>query len=313
MESRKSRIHGFTLVELLVVIAIIGILIALLLPAVQSAREAARRTQCANNLKQIGLALLNYEFTHDSFPAGSSISLPEQCNGSDCRGTPMYVAILPFLELRNIEQHYDYQNESGWLGWWGASGGLANQPIPVYQCPSEGRFAEYPNHRLYFGVVGGKTLASPGWRGDVFQDGMFGLNFWRQMGSIRDGASNTFCVGESNHVARWGMGPGYGVSDQGGPVSWLHGGGCRLSNQCAAANQSLGRAFRSTKHPINSSILPMAEDEENDSPFGSQHPGGAQFVFADGHVSFISESIDLDQYQGLSTIAGGEVLNTSEY
>ncbi|MEX0865883.1 MAG: DUF1559 domain-containing protein, partial [Pirellulales bacterium] len=157
----KARpLHGFTLVELLVVIAIIGILIALLLPAVQSAREAARRVQCSNNLKQIGLALLNYEFTYGAFPAGASISIPEQCSGNDCRGNPMYVAMLPFLELRNIEQSYDYDVNWGWAAWWNANSGLATQTIGVYQCPSEGRFAEYPNHRLYFGVTGGKTLTA---------------------------------------------------------------------------------------------------------------------------------------------------------
>lgn len=103
----RKKLRGFTLVELLVVIAIIGILIALLLPAVQSAREAARRMQCSNGLKQIGLALLNYESTHGRFPAGAAVSIPEQCNSLDCRGNPMYVAILPYLELGSIEQQYN--------------------------------------------------------------------------------------------------------------------------------------------------------------------------------------------------------------
>ncbi len=312
MESRESRIHGFTLVELLVVIAIIGILIALLLPAVQSAREAARRTQCANNLKQLGLAVLNYEFANRSFPAGASVTIPQQCSGSDCRGNPLYLVIMPYLELDNLEKQYDYSAGWGWLSWWSAHPDLANTTIPVYQCPSAGRYAEYPNHRIYFGVTGGKTLAAHSWRGDVFTDGMFGMNFWRSAGNIKDGASNTVMVGESVHAAKWGMGPGYGIADQGGPVAWLHGGGCNRSDNCAPQRQSLGRAFRSTKHAINSNILPMADDEENDAPFGSEHVGGAQFVFADGHVTFISESIDLDQYQALSTVAGGEVLTYNQ-
>ena len=177
--------------------------------------------------------------------------------------------------------------------------------------PSESRFSNYPNHRVYFGVTGGKTLAAHSSRGDVFIDGMFGLNFWRRSGDIRDGHSNTFMVGESNHVARWGMGPGYGVADQGGPVSWLHGGGCGQSTNCAPSSQSIGRSIRSTKHPINANLLPMAEDEENDVPFGSEHPGGAYFVFADGSVHFISETIDFPTtYRALSTISGDEVIGS---
>ncbi|MCS7305653.1 MAG: DUF1559 domain-containing protein, partial [Thermoguttaceae bacterium] len=97
-------LHGFTLVELLVVIAIIGILIALLLPAVQAAREAARRAQCSNNLKQIGLALHNYHSAFRCFPAGSVVNVPTACSSGDCRGTSMMVVILPYLEQSAIEQ-----------------------------------------------------------------------------------------------------------------------------------------------------------------------------------------------------------------
>ena len=106
---RCSNPKGFTLVELLVVIAIIGILIALLLPAVQAAREAARRMQCTNNLKQIGLALHNYHSTHNCFPAGDSIGIPSQCdNGADCRGNPIWIVLLPYLEMGNIVSDYDH-------------------------------------------------------------------------------------------------------------------------------------------------------------------------------------------------------------
>ena len=102
-----KRKHGFTLIELLIVIAIIGILIAMLLPAIGSVREAARRTQCSNKLRQLGLALQNYHQARGSFPAGSSIDLGDgtpdsgQCqgnNGTDCRGDSMYVVLLPYFE-----------------------------------------------------------------------------------------------------------------------------------------------------------------------------------------------------------------------
>lgn len=185
---------------------------------------------------------------------------------------------------------------------------MADTQISFYQCPSEGQFSDYPNRRDYFAVTGGKTLAAHGFRGDVFQDGMFAMNRWLRIADLRDGTSNTLAIGESVHVAKWGMGPGYGIADQGGPVAWLHGGGCSLSTKCDPSSQSLGRAFRSTKHAINSSLLPMADDEENDAPFGSFHTGGAMFVYGDGHVGFVSDSIDINLYQAISTTSGAEVV-----
>ena len=300
---------GFTLVELLMVIAIIGILVALLLPAVQAAREAARRTQCMNNVKQVGLALRSYHVSFGTFPAAASISLPEQCTGADCRGNPIYVSLLPYLEQAVLETAYDYEAPWGWAGWWGANPTLAEQKLAVYQCPSAGD-AGFPNRRVYFAVTGGKTLTVHNSRGDVFLDGVFTINRWLRLAHIVDGSSNTLTIGESVHVARWGMGSGYGDSNVGGPVSWLHGGGCGLGyyGSCPPESFSLGRAFRGTKHPINANILPMAGDMENDAPFGSDHPGGTHFLFGDGHVDFLGEAIDMDLYQALSTRAGGEAI-----
>src|SRR5690606_770433 len=101
----RSQHVGFTLVELLVVIAIIGVLVALLLPAVQAAREAARRSACTNNLKQLALATLNFEAAKGALPAGAEILVPEHC-ASDCRGNAMYVAVMPYFEQGVIEQRY---------------------------------------------------------------------------------------------------------------------------------------------------------------------------------------------------------------
>jgi prepilin-type N-terminal cleavage/methylation domain-containing protein/prepilin-type processing-associated H-X9-DG protein len=299
---------AFTLVELLVVIAIIGILIGLLLPAVNAAREAGRRAQCQNNLKQIGLALLNYHEARGVFPPGAAIAVPGQCSGSDCRGTPVYVVILPYLELRSWERSFDYTDKWGYQGWWNAHPELATMPIPTYICPSDTRSRQYPNIRDYFGVTGGKTLTVHSFRGDVYRDGLFGINLKNSMIKVRDGAAHTMAFGESVHVALYGMGPGYGIADQGGPSYWLDGTGCQSSDNCAPTSHSLGRGLRSTKNPINANILPMAPDAENDAPFGSYHPGGAHFGYIDGHVAFLSETINMTTYQALSTIAGGEVL-----
>ena len=302
----ERRLRGFTLVELLVVIAIIGILVSLLLPAVQSAREAARRMECQNKLKQLGLALHNYHTAHNTFPAASSVSIPEQClSNNDCRGNPVYMAILPYLEQGVLESKYDYNQNWGTFGWIDPD---KDTSLEIYHCPSATRFRQYPQRREYFVVTGGKVADAHSSRGDVFLDGMFAMNQWRTIDEIRDGSSNTLLVGESVHVAKWGLGPGYGIADQGGPVAWWKSGGCNGSSNCATNTQSLGRAFRSTKHPINSNILPMADDEENDAPFGSDHPGGCMFVFADGHVQFLSETLDTTTYQDLSTRAGGEVV-----
>ncbi len=309
MPVRRS--HGFTLIELLVVIAIIGILVALLLPAVQAAREAARRMQCSNNLKQIGLALHSYHDTHQRFPAGTSTSIDEQCDGGDCRGNPMYIAIMPYMELSNIEEEYDYELVLGWLAWPAVSGGVHETHVPVYQCPSINKWDEYDNRRDYFGVMGGRTAVARSRFGDNFVDGLFNINLWVQISHIVDGSSHTLAVGESIHPAKWGMGGGYGDDMVGGPVAWYYGADCGYPCK-EDSTLSLGRALRPTKFPINSDLRPIEDDENNEYPFTSMHPGGVLFVYADGHVDFLSETIDMDLYQALSTWEGNELLESGK-
>ena len=316
---RRSRwaAGGFTLVELLVVITIIAILIAPLLPAVQAAREAARRAQCQNNLKQLGLALLNYEAIYGMFPAGESISIADE-TGVDIRGNPLYFVMLSCIEQNGLESKINYS--IGYSNW------LAIQPqytywrFPFLQCPSDYRVQDpqLSSLRDYFGCVGGQTVAGNGWPGHAFVDGMFTVNQWRRFRDIKDGSANTFAIGESVHVALYGLGPGYGIADQGGPAPWFGGDGCQNGgtafNPCPVpANWSIGRGLRSTLYAINVSLLPMADNQENDAPFGSYHSGGTHFEFVDGHVGFINDTIDLKTYQALSTVAGGEIIPGNAY
>ena len=303
---RRPR-EAFTLIELLVVIAMIGILIALLLPAVQKIREAAARMRCTNNLKQMGLALHNY---HDAYGRliGMEVVVPKMCTG-DCRGNSMWVLILPFVEQGNEYNLYDASK--GWAVQPAAFSALANNPQPLYVCPSNGRWADFPYRRDYFGIAGGRKLESHGWRGDVYRDGMFGINLPHKLTDVSDGLSNSLFIGESVHPQRWGAGPGYGDPAVGGPVGWSWAGACLLPG-CRVDNASYGRDFRNTKFPINS-VVPLLADNENDSPFGSQHTGGANFLFGDGHVGFLAQTVSLPVFGSLATIAGGEVVDASSY
>jgi prepilin-type processing-associated H-X9-DG protein/prepilin-type N-terminal cleavage/methylation domain-containing protein len=304
MKTNWPRRHpAFTLIELLVVIAIIGVLIGLLLPAVQKIREAANRLKCQNNLKQIGLAMHNYENTHKRLPQGMEVDPDRHC-AVDCRGNAMWVTLLPYLEQDNL--HRLYRPEDGWSSHVGT---LGTNVLSIYLCPSNGRWPQFPNRRDYFGVAGGRTRHSHGWRGDVFLDGLFNINVPRRLSNIRDGASNTLAVGESIHAQRWGMGPGYGDPNLGGPVGWIWGGAC-MQPRCIIADRSYGRDVRNTRFPINS-VVPLLPDNENDTPFGSQHPGGVNFLFADGHVAFVAQTLSMELLGALATVNGGEVLDSS--
>ena len=166
-------------------------------------------------------------------------------------------------------------------------------------------WGDIQNRRDYFGSAGGRQSSWTCRLGEVFRDGLFCINQWVRIADIRDGSSNTIAMGESIHPAKWGLGDGYADPMVGGPVSWKYGADC--SSPCGRDSvHSVGRAARVTKHPINADIRPMDDTDNNEYPFGSSHPGGAQFVMADGHVRFLSEAIDVDLYQSLSTYAGGE-------
>lgn len=297
----QHRIRGFTLIELLVVIAIIAVLIALLLPAVQQAREAARRSQCKNNLKQIGLALHNYHDTHNTFPPGwigvvSGVQDPEGDSGFGWGSM-----ILPNLDQSPLYAQFNFSNPMD------AAPNRANlgRVLTVFQCPSDPKPDKFPlddrngtpvdlASANYVGVFGTVELDGcenpPGMfpvtaQGQCVSDGAFFHNSRIKMRDFTDGTSSTLMVGERTTFTD----PGTGDKFYG---TW--------SGALPEVEEAPARIMGHAEHPPNRKLHP--ED------FGSAHTGGAQFVLADGHVVFISENIDTRVFQSLSTRNGGEVV-----
>lgn len=265
---------GFTLVELLVVIAIIGILIALLLPAVQAAREASRRTSCRNNLKQLGLALHHYHDTYKSFPMGTNIH-----RSSSCYGLSWHVYLLPFVEEQDI--YAQINPEAGPCG----EGGVPNSiGVPIFRCPSSELAQGKTN---YAGTAGARKLKDQHSScGDYATDGVLYPLSQTRIKHVVDGTSHTLLVGERI----------YGVD------YWMYGASFRKVRE---EEQTCMKAVKNVVYPLNTD---QRVDRENDFFFGSEHSGGAQFTYADGHVGFINETINFTVYQDLSTKSGGEVM-----
>jgi prepilin-type N-terminal cleavage/methylation domain-containing protein len=317
----RVRRAAFTLVELLVVIAIIGVLVALLLPAVQSAREAARRMQCSNNLKQLGLAMHNYHDTYSVFPISTygGYGDPDGMGGytqtSKCWG--ILARMLPFMEQQTL---YDACNPS--LNSMAASGRM-NTVVKGFMCPSDpvastglnvdnntyitgGTTVAVTNYRgmmgndWNWGAYTNNTVVTPGWlswgTADSFMDNN-GLFFAfvnkkpKSMANILDGTSNTLAIGEKSVNRNFAGATGGLVC-----TSWMH-------TACTEASGAL--PLNLTK--FNTPVAAVTWDFQLD--FNSLHPGGAQFCRADGSVSFISRTIPLTTYRALSSIDGGEAIS----
>lgn len=277
---------GFTLVELLVVIAIIGVLIALLLPAVQQAREAARRMQCSNNLKQIGLGLHNY---HDTF-----LSLPPGALTVNQLG--WHVFLLPFIEQRALHDNFSFA-QGTFNGGTNAEGPNKNKygptKIDMYLCPSSDIFLTthgsstltdgtkaYTTH--YYGVMGpigtnpqtgaAYSHTASGGQGGYARQGMLLSDNSISFRDVTDGLTNTYAIGEIS-------GP------LGNYASWVR--GAQISDHGVASTKNV--KFGVNQHDSTGGNF-------NCISFSSRHPGGAQFQMGDGSVKFIAETIDFSAY-----------------
>ena len=330
---RRCRSRGFTLIELLVVIAIIAILIALLLPAVQQAREAARRSTCKNNLKQVGLAMHNYHDTFNKFPIES------QSRGGHF-GVSWWAGILPYLDQATIYNKLTFNGaHPGWVHS-GQSGGGANGRIingvviPVMLCPSsplpelQAGAGSWPitaaQYSAISGAVNGNGFTNrPGQEtaccaccggsagnGRISSGGILVINHANAIRDITDGASNTAMVGESADFVYSNSARTSKQTDIQGAHAWLMGTNERTRVESGGNKQ---RAFNMTtlRYPPNSVYANLAGVNRN---FGSNnglysaHTGGVHVLLADGSVRFISDNINMLTLKRLCSKADGQVI-----
>lgn len=333
---RRIQTKGFTLVELLVVIAIIGILIGMLLPAVQQVREAARRTQCLNNLRQTSLACMNYESAHQNFPPGNGLS--------SAWGNSFWPYILPFIEQGNLAAGYDL-SLPGWTGD-SRSGREFNREVvrdvtlPFLVCPSSSlpvfpvNYGGQPDEQYagtdnrddlitamiscYVGISGstehssatsgrensfnsnGGVLLPPDQESDPAKDQTISF------GQISDGSTNTLLIGEqSDWMER----------DDGTKVD------CRSDGNhgfTMGTNGNNNRRWNITvvRHPINEKVISRALGSDgnfgSNRPIQSAHPGGANVSVCDGSVHFLSDSTNIEVLFDLADRDDGDLASVIE-
>ncbi|HUT95848.1 MAG TPA: DUF1559 domain-containing protein [Thermoguttaceae bacterium] len=311
-----NRRSAFTLVELLVVIAIIGILIALLLPAVQAAREAARRSQCTNNLKQLGLGLHNYHDVHKALPPGSLQKYVGTALSSSCWGWGSF--ILPFVEQQPLHDGI----EPGVGSLWGACGipaklALMQHEVSCYRCPSDIQTVTNSGR-----TINGQLLATANYIANNSSDayitadsatigGLFVENKALRLADILDGTTNTIALGERSWQFR----------DMNGTVrasrsSIIFGIGDRGSGD--RAGDQLGVGVYKLNLDGTDQSGETASMHRGMRAYSSRHPGGANFALADGSVRFVSETIEgrfnstgvqVDP-SGTATVATRQVIDT---
>lgn len=322
---RRSRNHGFTLIELLVVIAIIAILIALLLPAVQQAREAARRTQCRNNLHNIGIAIHNYHDTSKMFPPGTIALGATNYAAPYVLNTTGWVLMLPYIDQAPLYNQYNFNLAScnakpfapgTVMGGGNANSAFTGQRLEVLTCPSDpeggafvaqggsaagsGGHYDFSNgRRISYALNGGAYFENmPAWSSPATslflreRRGAFGNDGAASIRDIRDGTSNSVVIGET-----WQR----KCSDNFGP--WFASGAWTGVFGKLAANHDRINAAASAWN-----INCTRKGEPYAWVWSSHHEGGAHFLMGDGAVRFISENIDFVLQQNLTRIADGNVI-----
>jgi prepilin-type N-terminal cleavage/methylation domain-containing protein/prepilin-type processing-associated H-X9-DG protein len=322
MSPPESRRAGFTLIELLVVIAIIGVLIALLLPAVQAAREAARRAQCVNNLKQLALAAQNYHDANGCFPAGSYSNYNGGPPGSTCTGYPCkypenfscFVRMLPFTEQSAMYNAVNFNMTSS--NWENIT--ISSVQLNILVCPSDTNMKPVPlgsataNQGFNFvpplpaSTGYNQTFSSYGGNAGTFDFGY--ITYYAQsqldqyngviyndssvkIADVTDGTSNTFIFGEHSHGNLFKYDPGFANSDN----SWNSG---RWYDTLFATYFAPNQPAQPI--PPSGSIKTIFGNNNYYYPTmaASQHPGGCNFAFCDGSVKFIKNTVNCWAYSG---------------
>jgi prepilin-type N-terminal cleavage/methylation domain-containing protein len=318
-----NRRRGFTLIELLVVIAIIAILIGLLLPAVQKVREAAARSKCSNNIKQLGIALHAYHDANNKLPPGAQAAVLPKPNPTNTTttfsGTSWLVFILPYMEQGPLYQRYDFTQAYNSA----TNAAVGMNVVPTYFCPSgpDPKTNTDPNAVVagnptthYYGVMGpSPTRADNGtltingitytyrvgggggngewaWNGFLtqYQDatGSISTQYAVKLTDASDGTSNTLMVGEISKQLPSGQTNQY--------RTWIRG------------NAGGSGATKCVTYPINSTFYNGSNNFNNIS-FGSQHTNGCNVGLGDASVRFLSQSIDMNVYMASCSIHEGEV------
>lgn len=308
--------RGMTLVELLVVIAIIGLLVGLILPAVQMAREAGRRASCLNNLKQVALALHMYADRNQAFPPGYiSTVLKNREDGGP--GWSWAAMLLPDIEQNALNKEFSFSSPINST----ASDPVRTASVAMFVCPSDGAFEptiEIPalaDNSIICTMAASSYVANIGTVRPTCRvcrdsfDGMFGRNRPVSFAEICDGTSNTMAIGERafkwSTPALWGVVPGSELIDR------------LIAGRLAGGpGYVLGTTFKDGFN-LEEIVDDPREDHSLAESFGSMHPGGANFAFCDGGVRFIKDTIDPATMNALSTRCGtpmgGETIHSNPF
>lgn len=333
----RYRRTGFTLVELLVVIAIIGILVALLLPAVQAAREAGRRSSCQNNMKQIGLALHNHHDIFKRLPPGAASDIAPWGTGGSW-GSSWMVFILPFVEQSTIYNQWQFTGASGFTNWNNLSL-VANKTLPVYQCPSSifepltrdttsigGNATTTFMRSSYVGIAGAHNglFTVTAWTDPTAFDGTHGrsstsgsLSYQTKfnLAAMTDGTSNVMVVGEQSAPVKDSTGADQPNWSAGGQYyGWTMGsafippgGAMNMDNR--HFNCTTVRYAINTRTNVSASqATGIGPDVGTNSTLISNHPGGCNVVLGDASVRFLSQTLATDTLGRLCVKNDGQVL-----